>query len=108
MVIGDTYNPAMAKIRKALKGRGNRTVSVHKLFSNMAQTNQTFDVWHKKVSELAKTVDWTDYNYVKAAVEAIILQPSSGRLHQKALQENPTYKVLVKMGNSQEKAREKV
>ena len=44
MVIGDTYNPAMAKIRKALKGRGNRTVSVHKLFSNMAQTNQTFDV----------------------------------------------------------------
>ena len=60
------------------------------------------------MSKLAKTVDWTDYDYVKAAVDAIIMQPSSGRLHQKALQENPTYKVLVKMGNSQEKARKKV
>ena len=56
----DTYDQAVEKIRNALKGRGNRTAAVHKLFSNMPQANQTFDAWHKKVYEFAKTVDWTD------------------------------------------------
>ena len=107
VVDGNTYNEAVEKIRNALKGRGNRTAAVHKLFSSMAQANQTFDAWHKKVYEFAKTVDWTDYNHDKAAVDAIVMQTSSGKLRQRVLQDNPSYEELVKMGISQEQAKKK-
>ena len=59
---GDTYDEAMEKIRRALKGRGNRTAAVFKLFTGMAQGGRTFDHWHKKVYEAAKQVDWDGYN----------------------------------------------
>ena len=36
---GNTYDQAVEKIWNALKGRGNRTAAVHKLFSSMAQAN---------------------------------------------------------------------
>ena len=42
---------------------------VHKLFSTMAQANQMFDTWHKRVYELAKAVDWTDYDHKNVAME---------------------------------------
>ena len=48
---GDTCEQAVEKIQNALKGRGNRTAAVHKLFCSMVQANQTFDAWHKKVYE---------------------------------------------------------
>ena len=55
------------------------------------------------------TVDCTDYNHKKAAVDEIVmqLQTSSGKLRQKAIQDNPTYEELVKMGISQEQAKKK-
>ena len=77
---GDTYDQAVEKIQNALKERGNQTAAVHKLFSSMAQANQTFDTWHKKVYEFAKTVNWTDYNHEKAAVDTIVMQTSRGKL----------------------------
>ena len=48
---GDTCEQAVEKIQNALKGRGNQTAAVHKLFCSMVQANQTFDAWHKKVCE---------------------------------------------------------
>ena len=39
----DTYQAALEKIRKALKGRGNRTAAVFKLFTGMPQGEKTFD-----------------------------------------------------------------
>ena len=39
----DTYEAAMDKIRKALKGRVNRTAAVVKLFTWMPQGEKTFD-----------------------------------------------------------------
>ena len=53
----------MEKICNALKGRGNRTAAMHKLFTSMAQANQTFNTWHKKVYKFTKTVNWTKYNH---------------------------------------------
>ena len=53
----DTYEAAVGKIRKALRGRGNRTAAVFKLFTGMPQGQKTFDSWHKKVYEAAKQVD---------------------------------------------------
>ena len=43
---GDTCEQAVEKIQNALKGRGNQTAAVHKLFCSMVQANQTFDAWH--------------------------------------------------------------
>ena len=43
---GDTCEQAVEKIQNALKGRGNWTAAVHKLFCSMVQANQTFDAWH--------------------------------------------------------------
>ena len=48
----------MDKICKAMRGKGNRTVAVFKLFTGMPQGHKTFDSWHKKVYEAAKQVDW--------------------------------------------------
>ena len=82
---GDTYDEAMEKIWKALRGRGNRTAAVFKLFTGMAQGGRTFDHWHKKVYEAAKQVDWEGYNAETAAVDAIIMQTKSVKLQQKAI-----------------------
>ena len=77
---GDSYDAALEKIRKALKGRGNRTASVFKLFTGMPQGEKTFDAWHKKVYEAAKQVDWDGYNAEVAAVDAIVMQTRSIKL----------------------------
>ena len=104
---GDTYDEAMVKIRRALKGRGNRTAAVFKLFTGMAQGGRSFDLWHKKVYEAAKQVDWDGYNAETAAVDAIVMQTKSAKLQQKAIQDNPSYEELVKRGISQEQAKKK-
>ena len=102
---GDTYDEAMEKIRRALRGRGNRTAAVFKLFRGMAQGGRTFDQWHKRVYEAAKLVDWDGYNAETAAVDAIVMQTKSVKLQQKAIQDNPSYEELVKLGISQEQGK---
>ena len=103
----DTYDEAMEKIRKALKGRGNRAAAVFKLFTGMAQGGRTFDLWHKKVYEAAKQVDLDGYNAETAAVDAIVMHTNSTKLQQKAIQDNPSYEELVKLDISQEQAKRK-
>ena len=103
----DKYEAAIEKIRKALRGRGNRTAAVFKLFTGMPQGQKTFDAWHKKVYEAAKQVEWDGYNAEMAAVDAIIMQTRSAKLQQKAIQDNPSYEELVKLGISQEQAKKK-
>ena len=103
----DTYEAAIGKIRKALRGRGNRTAAVFKLFTGMPQGQKTFDAWHKKVYEAAKQVDWDGYDAEMAAVDAIVMQTRSTKLQQKAIQDNPSYEELVKLGISQEQAKKK-
>ena len=75
-----------------------------KLFTGMAQGERTFDNWHKKVYEAAKQVDWEGYDAEKATVDTIVMQTKSSKLQQKAIQDNPNYEELVKMGISQEQA----
>ena len=103
----DSYNASLEKIRKALKGRGNRTAAVFKLFTGMPKGEKSFDAWHKKVYEAAKQVDWDGYNAEVAAVDAIVMQTKSTKLQQKAIQDNPSYEELVKLGISQEQAKKK-
>ena len=104
---GDTYEAATAKIIQGLKRRGNRTSAVFKLFNSHAQGKQSFDAWHKEVYKAAKLIDWTDYGADQAAVDAIVMQTSSVKLQQRAIQDNPSYDQLVNLGISQEQAKKK-
>ena len=47
-------------------------------------------------------MDWDNYNFEKAAVDAILIQTSSTKLRQKALQDNPSWDQLMDMGMGQE------
>ena len=67
----------------------------------------SFDSWHKEVLKAAQLIDWTDYDSNKAAVDAIIMQTSSVKLQQRAIQQNPTYNQLVNLGITQEQAKKK-
>ena len=103
----DTYEQATEKIRRGLKGRGNRTSAVFKLFNSHPQGQQSFDSWHREVYKAAKLIDWTNYGADHAAVDAIVMQTSSVKLQQRAIQDNPTYDKLVNLGISQEQAKKK-
>ena len=103
----DTYQQAIDKIVAALKKRGNRSAAVFKLFTRMNQGGKTFDSWYKDVYEAAKRIDWTGYGAETATVDAIIMQTTSQKLQQKAIQENPKYNELVDLGVSMEQAKKK-
>ena len=103
----DTYQQAISKIISALKKRGNRSAAVFKLFTRMNQGGRTFESWYKEVFEAAKRIDWTGYGAETAAVDAIIMQTSSQKLRQKAIQENPKYNEMVDLGISMEQAKKK-
>lgn len=104
---GDTYDQAVNKIKIALKKRGNRTSAVFKLFNGHGQGSQSFESWHTEVYKAAQLIDWTGYDAETAAVDAIIMQTSSSKLQQRAIQENPNYQELVDLGISQEQAKKK-
>ena len=78
-----------------------------KLFSKQPQGKQSFELWHREVYKAAKLIDWTDYGAEQAAVDAIVMQTSSVKLQQKAIQENLTFDKLVNLGVSQEQAKKK-
>ena len=103
----DTYEQATEKIRRGLKCRGNRTSAVFKLFNSHPQGQQSFDSWHREVYKAAKLIDWTNYGADQAAVDAIVMQTSSVKLQQRAIQDNPTYDKLVNLGISQEQAKKR-
>ena len=52
-------------------------------------------------------MEWDGYNAERAAVDAIVMQTRSTKLLQEAIQDNPSYEKLVKMGISQEQAKMK-
>ena len=103
----DTYDEAVTKIKEALQKRGNRTAAVFKLFNQNPQGSKSFEAWHTEIYKAAQLIDWAGYGAEHAAVDAIIMQTSSSKLQQRALQENPTYPELVDLGISQEQARRK-
>ena len=103
----DTYQQAINKIVAALKKRGNRSAAVFKLFTRMSQGSRTFESWYKEVYEAAKRIYWTDYGAETATVDALIMQTSSQKLQQKAIQENPKYNEMVDLGISMEQAMKK-
>ena len=76
-------------------------------FPNHQQGSRSFDSWHQNVVKAAKLIDWTGYDATKAAVDALVLQTSSQKLQQRAIQENPDLDTFIALGMSQEQARKK-
>ena len=52
-------------------------------------------------------VEWDGYDVEPPAVDAIVMQTRSTKLLQEAIQDNPSYEKLVKMGISHEQAKMK-
>ena len=95
----DTYNEAHTKVRTGLQNRTNTVVQRNLLFANFRQGTKS-----KEINNAAKLIDFTDYDQKQAAVDAMILQMSSPRLRETALQENVKYDELIKLGIAKEQS----
>ena len=100
----DSFDEAIKKIRDKLTERTNKVVQRNMLLSNFPQGNKSFEKWSQQVSEAAQLVDYANYDWKQAAVDAIILQTSSSKLREKALQENVNYENLLKIGIAKEQS----
>ena len=68
------------------------------LLANNPQGTKTFEKWSREITEVAKMIDYQDYDWKQAAVDAMILQTTNAKLRERALQENITFDKLMNMG----------
>ena len=101
---GETFEEAINKIRTQLTERTNKVVQRNMLLSNFPQGSKTFEKWSQEVSDAAKLIDYENYNWKQAAVDAILLQTSSKKLRERALQENVDFDNLLKIGIAKEQS----
>ena len=100
----DSFDQAVAKIENALKGRTNSVVQRNMLLTRYPQGSKTFDKWSIEVSNAARLIDYTNYDWKMAVVDAIILQTSNDKLREKALDSNVSYDRIMSLGVSKEQS----
>ena len=100
----DSFDAAVKKVQDQLGERTNKIVQRNILLSNFPQGSKSFEKWSTEISEAAKLIDYTNYDWKQAAVDAMILQTSSKKLREKALAENTTYEELLKLGIAKEQS----
>ena len=100
----DTFDQAVTKITTALAARTNKVVQRNMLLTGFPQGSKSFERWSQEISESAKTITYTGYNWEQAAVDAILLQTSNTKLRERALQEDITYANLLKLGIAKEQS----
>ena len=100
----DTYEQAIAKIIKGLQDRTNDVVQRNMLLSNYPQGTKSFEKWSQEISNAAQLINYDNYNWKKAAVDAMVLQTSNPRLRERALQDNVSYDTLINLGISKEQS----
>ena len=71
----DTFDQTITKISNGLKSRTNSVVQQNLLLASFPQGTKTFDRWSKEITNAAKLIDYTNYNWKQAAVDATLLQP---------------------------------
>ena len=101
---GDSYEQAIEKIKKGLSDRTNKVVQRNLLLADFPQGSKSFEKWSQEISNTAKLISYDAYDWKQAAVDAILLQTSSARLRERALQENTSYEDLMKMGIAKEQS----
>ena len=77
---GDTFDQVINKIRDKLTECTNKVVQQNMLLTNFLHGAESFKKWSLQVSEAAKLINYNNYDWKQAAVDAIILQTSSSKL----------------------------
>ena len=98
----DTLDAAVTKIRTGLQGRTNNVVQRNLLLANYPQGTKSFERWSKEISNAAKLMNYENYDWKQAAVDAILLQTSNPKLQERALQDNVLYEDMLKLGMTKE------
>ena len=98
----DIFDQTITKISNGLKSRTNSVVQRNLLLTNFPQGIKTFGRWSKEITNAAKLIDYTNYDWKQAAVDAILLQSSNPKLRERALQENVSYDDLLTQGIAKE------
>ena len=100
----DDYQTATDKIRRGLQSQTNSVVQRNLLLANFPQGSKSFEKWSKEITNAAKLINFEDYNWKQAAVDAMLLQTSNPKLRERALQENTKYEDLLKLGIAKEQS----
>ena len=87
-----------------MQPRTNTAVQRNLLFANFPQGIKSFESWSRENSNGAKLVNFEGYDWKQAAVDSMILQMSSLKLHERALQDNVNYEDLLKLGIAKEQS----
>ena len=104
----DNYTTTIDKIKNGLVGQTNQAMQRYRLFRQLPQGEQSFNVWWKSVKEQSDKCTWTGYDGDQAAKDAIIFQTSNQKLRKKCLAEDLNFEDTIKTGlaleNSDKKA----
>ena len=99
----NTFDAVVTKIRTGLQGHTNNVVKRNLLLANYRQGTKSFESWSKEISNATKRINYENYDWKQAAVDAILLQTSNLKLQERALQDNVSYEGLLKLGITSEK-----
>ena len=72
--------------------------------ANYVQGTKSFERWSKEISNAAKLINYENYDWKQAAVDAILLQTSNPKMRERALQNNVSYEDLLKLGITKEQS----
>ena len=100
----DTFDATVTKITNGLTARTNKVVQRNMLLTAFPQGSKSFEKWTLEISQAAKLISYTNYDWQQAAVDAILLQTSNTKLRERALQEELTYDNLIKLGIAKEQS----
>ena len=104
VVEADTFKKALDKVENGIKGLTNQATARYKLFQEMPQDGQVFNIWAKLVVEQADRCDWQNYGKENAARDAILYQMEDVKLKKKILAENTALEQVIKLGIASEQA----
>ena len=101
---GDSFDESVKKIQDALKGRTNAAVQRNLLLTNHPQGTKSFERWSKEITNTAKLINYQNYDWKSASVDAMLLQTSNPKLRERALQEDIDYDKFMKLGIAKEQS----
>ena len=104
VVAADSFDEAITKIQEGLKERTNSTVQRNLLLTSFPQGSKSFEKWSKEITNTAKLISYTNYDWKAAAVDAMLLQTSNPKLRERALQEDMDFDKFLKLGIAKEQS----
>ena len=98
-IVPTTWDDGMALARAAIERHTNQTEARHFLWTEMPASNYTdWRKWGQELVEQAKRCDWDDYDWQKAALDALIYQCPDKQWRQKILMEKWDFNTALDYG----------